>query len=105
MPDLSRVLSQLQRERNRMASGLERLDQAIHAIESLSGKNNRGRKRGRRISAAGRARIAAAQRARWAKTRNQAAKPAARVISISARRKMAAAQRVRRAKWKRQHAR
>src|SRR5207302_9002184 len=97
MPDLSRVLSQLQRERNRMASGLERLDQAIHAIESLSGKNNRGRKRVRRISAAARARIAAARRARWSKTRKQAAKPPARHTSISARRKRSDGQRVARA--------
>jgi len=52
MLSLSGVLSQVQRERDRIASGLERLDQAIRAIEGL-GEGSRGRRSGRRISACG----------------------------------------------------
>jgi len=49
------------------------------------------------MSAAGRARIAAAQRARWAKVKGM---PKKRTMSASARRKIAAAQRARWAKVK-----
>jgi hypothetical protein len=44
-----------------------RIDSAIKALESVSSNNSTGR-RGK-MSAAGRARIAAAQRRRWAKIR------------------------------------
>jgi hypothetical protein len=57
--NLSEILTQLKQERNR-------LDTAIAALESVSGNGiSRGTSRG--ISPAGRARIAAAQRARWAR--------------------------------------
>jgi len=60
MPDLGAVLSQLKAER-------VKLDKAIAVLSGLAGKSG-GRGRGkRRLSAAARARIAAAQRERWAK--------------------------------------
>jgi hypothetical protein len=57
----------------------------------------------RKLSAKGRARIAAAQRARWAKIRGQSKDPklGKRMMSASARRKIAAAQRARWAKVRR----
>ena len=58
MADLSAIVAQLKAER-------AKLDKAI---EALSGVDGSGGGRGtRRLSAAARARIAAAQRARWAK--------------------------------------
>jgi len=54
------------------------------------------------MSAKGRARIAAAQRARWAKVKAQPkVAPIKRMMSASARRKIAAAQRARWARVKR----
>jgi hypothetical protein len=64
MANLTAVLNQLQRERTSLASQLERLNNAISA---LNGKGT-GRKR-RKLSAAAIARIRTAQRARWAKWR------------------------------------
>ena len=59
MTDLRAVVEQLKQER-------DRLDRAIEALSGATGKS--GRNRGRRyLSAAARAKIAAAQRARWAK--------------------------------------
>lgn len=57
--DLRAVVEQLKKER-------ERLDKAIEALSGITGKVAAGRRR-RTLSAAARARIAAAQRARWAK--------------------------------------
>ena len=61
MANIISVLNQLQQERNRLAHQIEDINRAISAFKGTS--NNR---MGRSISAAGRARIAAAQRARWA---------------------------------------
>jgi hypothetical protein len=58
MTDLGAVLAQLKAERTK-------LDRAIEALSGLAG-NSAGRGR-HKLSAAARARIAAAQRARWAK--------------------------------------
>ena len=52
----------------------------------------------RKMSAAGRARIAAAQKARWAKAKGQAT--AKRKLSAAARKRIAAAQRARWAKFR-----
>jgi mevalonate kinase len=60
MADLGAVLKQLEAERTK-------LDKAIDALSGLTGKSSGGGRGPRRISAAARARIAAAQRARWAK--------------------------------------
>lgn len=73
MSKLSEVVVQLRRERNDAQKKVEQLDQALAALGSLDGLRTRtgtphrfGRKR-RTMSAAARRRIAAAQRARWAK--------------------------------------
>ena len=60
MADLSAVVAQLKAER-------EKLDKAIAALSGIAGKANAGGRGTRRLSAAARERIAAVQRARWAK--------------------------------------
>ena len=60
MADLGVVVAQLKAER-------AKLDKAIDALSSIAGKSSGGGGGKRRLSAAARARIAAAQRARWAK--------------------------------------
>jgi hypothetical protein len=59
MTDLAAIVAQLKQER-------AKLDKAIEALSSVAGKSG-GRRGTHRLSAAARARIAAAQRARWAK--------------------------------------
>jgi hypothetical protein len=68
MSRLRSVLSQLHRERTRVQAELEQLDQAIQTLSKVAGGNTRGGNSGvHRMSLAARKRIAAAQRARWAK--------------------------------------
>ena len=62
MADLSAVLAQLKKER-------DRLDRAIAALSGVGTRAHSGRTGVRRLSAAARKRIADAQRARWAKFR------------------------------------
>ena len=57
--DLGAIVAQLKAER-------AKLDKAIEALSGVAGKSGGGGGT-RRLSAAARARIAAAQRARWAK--------------------------------------
>lgn len=110
MADLGRVVQQLKKERDQAAKTLEQLDAALSALNgSSSGQPRRGRSR---LSAAARAKIAAAQRARWAKVRasnkgnrshrpNIVATPKKKpVMSAAARKKIAAAQRARWARLK-----
>jgi|SRR5215469_8547359 len=59
MADLSAIVAQLKAER-------AKLDKAIEALSGVAGKSGGGGGT-RKLSAAARARIAAAQRARWAK--------------------------------------
>jgi hypothetical protein len=74
MTGLGAVLAQLKQERRRLVGNLGQLDQAIKALTKLAvtvpkqggGANRRAT---HRISAAARKRIAAAQKARWAKFR------------------------------------
>src|SRR5260370_13596393 len=76
MSNLAKAVQQLQRERDEARRRVEQLDEALKAIGSLDGLRGRvgrvrraqtlGRKR-RTMPAAARKRIAAAQRARWAK--------------------------------------
>lgn len=106
MADLSGIVSQLKQERDRLLQQLSGLNAALGALASVYG-NGRGTTPRRKISAKGRARIAAAQRARWAKVNGQknvvtakTSKPVKRTMSASARRKIAAAQRARWTKWK-----
>lgn len=64
MADIQAIVKELQSER-------ARIDAAIKALQGMDGVSARQGKR-RKMSAAGRARIAAAQRARWAKIRKAA---------------------------------
>jgi hypothetical protein len=83
---------------------MERLAGELAAIggeESLAPAPRRRRRRRRRLSAASRARIAAAQHKRWAKVRRQAAAPKARRkrrVSAVTRARLAA---MARARWAR----
>jgi len=102
--NLAGVVQQLRKERGQAARTVEQLDAALAALTGVSGKRTGTR---RKISAAGRASIAAAQRARWAKVRknggrkqNVVAIPKRKTMSAAARRKIAAAQRARWAKVK-----
>jgi hypothetical protein len=86
----------LKEERAQVERQLSGLDAVIRAFANVYTGAKPGRKR-RKMSAKGRARIAAAQRARWARVKGQQkvvpiAKPK-RSMSASARRKIAAAQR------------
>jgi hypothetical protein len=110
MANLDAIVQQLKRERGQAAKAVQQLDAALSALGGSS--SGVSQKRGNRLSAAARARIAAAQRARWAKVRSssgQKRSPAQKqnVVSISkkrptlsaaARKKIAAAQRARWAK-------
>ena len=73
------IIAQLKAERDKASQQFNALDTAIRA---LSGLNSTGATGGRRtMSAAARARISAAQRARWARTRGQ------KVVSIAPKRR------------------
>jgi hypothetical protein len=63
--NLQRVFKELHKEKKRAQKELGRLEDAISAFGRLFGK--RATKVGRKLSAAARKKIAAAQRARWAK--------------------------------------
>jgi hypothetical protein len=101
--DIATVVRQLRKERDRAAKEVQKLDAALTA---LNGNSYGQRTRGVRLSAAARARIAAAQRARWAKVRaskgsgNGAHSTTKRTLSAAARARIAKAQRLRWAKWK-----
>jgi peptidoglycan hydrolase CwlO-like protein len=91
MNNLASVLNQLEQERNLLASQLERLNNAISAL------NPKGSSRRGRVSAAG--------RARWAKVKGQKVVSIGahkRKMSAAARKKIAAAQRARWAKWRKE---
>ena len=75
MADLAGILKELRQERTK-------LDQAIEVIGNLVGRDGTGSKRGaprptRTLSMAARRKIAAAQRAGWAKVRQTQRKKAA----------------------------
>src|SRR5207244_10292526 len=73
------IIAQLKAERDKAAQQVNALDTAIKALSGLNSAG--GSARGRRtMSAAARARIAAAQRARWARTRGQ------KVVSVAPKR-------------------
>ena len=78
------IIAQLKAERDRAAQQVNALDTAIRA---LSGLNSTAATRGHRtMSAAARARISAAQKARWAKVKGQQ-----KVVSIAPKRHISAA--------------
>ena len=99
MSNLTSVLKHLEQERSRLTSQLDNLN---HAITALHGKGNK--QAGRTISASGRARIATAQRARWAKLKGQKFVSIngrkGRTMSAAARKRIAVAQKARWAKWR-----
>jgi hypothetical protein len=104
---LESVVSQLRKERANLANDLGHVDAALLVLGTLNAGRTDAEPR-RTLSASARRKIAAAQRARWAKVRAQnvvsiakGRKPAKRTMSASARRKIAAAQRARWAKVKR----
>jgi hypothetical protein len=72
MADLSGIVKQLKKERDRVEHQLSGLNAALAAFASVyRGTAKPGRKR-RKMSASARAKIAAAQRKRWAKIRKAA---------------------------------
>jgi len=105
MANLAGVVRQLRKERDHAAKTVQQLDAALAALNGVSSGERIGTRS--HLSAAARARIAAAQRARWAKVRangaqkqNVVAMPKKKTMSAAARRKIAAAQRARWAKVK-----
>ena len=115
MEKLVNVLEQLRDERGRTQKQLEQLDSAISVLEGL-GRDNSARTpsaAGRVVSPLARRRMAAAQRARWARARKTSGKTASktagktagksrvvRMLSPDARRRIAAAQKARWAKFR-----
>jgi hypothetical protein len=109
MSNLIEIQNELQSKRKELHYELNRIDAAITALSGLSGHSSKSASASvtprRVLSLGARRRIAAAQRARWAKVRAQkktavvatSAKPR-RILSLSARRRIAAAQRARWAK-------
>ena len=99
MTILTSALNHLEQERNRLRSQIENLNSALSALKGPG----TGRTRTGTMSAAGRARVAAAQRARWAKIKGKkvvAISSSKRTLSPGARRRIAAAQKARWAKWR-----
>ena len=82
MTNIAATVKQLERERSQMAGRVRKLDKAIVVLRWLVGQNGlrpavkkAGTKKGT-MSAAGRRKIAAAQRARWAKWKAEQKKAA-----------------------------
>jgi len=105
MDNLAGVVRLLKKEQDRLTKELRGIGAALAAFGNTYGKGTGTRK----LSAAARARIAAAQRARWAKVRANAGAEkkvvpvrGKRTLSAAARKKIAAAQRARWAKVKAQ---
>jgi hypothetical protein len=96
MKNIGSVVKLLQREHDRLTKQVKGIAAALEAFGATYGSRNGTRK----ISVVGRARIAAAQRARWAKARGKVTTPKKRVLSASARNRIAAAQKKRWAAWK-----
>jgi hypothetical protein len=73
MANVSSIIAQLKQERDRVEKQLSGLNAALTAFASVYGGGKPTRKR-RKMSAKSREKIAAAQRARWAKFRKSAKK-------------------------------
>jgi len=106
MATLDNVLEQLRSEQKQAQVAVEKLEEAISAIETLNGRHAgttvNGTRPRRTMSAAARRRIARAQRARWAKVRRQTTQSSAKSsnsrrgrISAEGRNRIAAAARAR----------
>ena len=94
MGNLSSVVEELKKARERAHKEVQRIDAALAAL----GSSSNGSSRQHTLSAAARRKISAAQKLRWAK---QKVRPK-RTISAAGRRRIAAAQRARWAKVKRE---
>ena len=66
---LQSVVSQLRGERTSLLNQLRHVDAALSVLGKLNGGSSYTKPRRRRLSVAARKKIAAAQRARWAKVR------------------------------------
>lgn len=118
MANLTVALQQLREEREQAQSQVEKLDSAISVLEGLVGRNGplarNAAQESRLVTATVRRPMAAAQRARWTKVRQDAQTSHTdkvrttsfpkRTMSAAARRKIAAAQRARWARVKAQQA-
>jgi len=105
---LGNIVAELRAERAHLVNNLRHVDAALAVLGKLEGGKFATASR-RSLSAAARRRIAAAQKARWAKVRSQSKSASGnksggtrpkRTLSAAARRKIAAAQRARWAKVK-----
>ena len=102
------VVSQLQKERTRLEDELHRVTAALVAFGNVYMHGSQPKaavtRKKRTISAAGLRRIAAAQRARWAKVKGHKVLSInvrkGRKMSPAARRKIVVAQKARWAKWR-----
>ncbi|PYX68677.1 MAG: hypothetical protein DMG72_22605, partial [Acidobacteria bacterium] len=106
---LGSIVAQLREERTNLVNQLRHVDAALSVLGKLDGGRSYTKSRRRRLSAAARKRIGAAQRARWARVRGKQQKaagsgqtstaaPHKRILSAATRRKIAAAQKARWAK-------
>jgi hypothetical protein len=104
MSNLTSVVTQLEQERNRIQAQLKTIQSAIAALHGKPSAGGGGRGG---MTAAGRARIAAAQRARWARVKAQkpgsSASRSKRRMSPAAIARIRAAQKTRWAKWRKEH--
>jgi hypothetical protein len=103
MTNLVGIVQLLKQERDRLTNQMQAVSAALKAFGAAYGKEAERPT----ISAAGRARIAAAQKARWAKMKGKGSTksnivtlPKKRTMSAAARKKIAASQRARWAKVK-----
>ena len=96
MANLSGIVQQLKRERERVERQLSGLNAALSAFVGAYGGTTKPTRRRTKLSSAARKKISLAQKARWARPRagGQPAKPK-RTISAAGRKRMAAAQRAR----------
>jgi hypothetical protein len=102
------VVSQLQKERTRLEDELHRITTALVAFGNVYMRGGQSKaavttRKRRIISAAGRKRIAAAQRTRWAKIKGHKVSISVRKgreMSAAARKRIVAAQKARWAKWR-----
>jgi hypothetical protein len=92
---MASIVSQLRAQRADFVDQITHVDAALALLRKLNGTHVQGPVR--TMSAAGRKRIAAAQRARWARARGKAKVAPKRTMSARSRAKIAAAQR---ARWK-----
>jgi hypothetical protein len=89
--NLTTIERELRKERDQAQRQVERLDSALTALGRLDGTRGISRRQGRSVSAASRARMAAAQRARRARERGQKPTNSKTPIPIRAKRRISAA--------------